>query len=171
MTEIILGTHPGKIRKVKFHTKIVSILSFLTFEKCWFRDNYPYTEWSDYIKPVKITYLCENTVWLCPSTGYLDTWREQAWKAQENPSEIFIPVDRNNIFAISPGKKGMRGNWKLITFYISCIHPILFFILYFWRICHQCYQMRRIYAKSAAWDLDWRVEKCHWRITPIERIA
>ncbi len=40
MTEIPLGTHPGTIRIGKFHTKTVSIMSVLMFEKSRFRENY-----------------------------------------------------------------------------------------------------------------------------------
>ncbi len=40
MLQIPLGTHPGMICIEKFHTKMVSILSFLMFEKCRFRENY-----------------------------------------------------------------------------------------------------------------------------------
>ncbi len=43
MTELSLGTHPGTIRKEKFHIKTVSILSFRMFEKCRFCENYPGT--------------------------------------------------------------------------------------------------------------------------------
>ncbi len=42
MTEIPLGMHSGTIHVEKFHTKTVSILSFLMFEKCRFHENYPW---------------------------------------------------------------------------------------------------------------------------------
>ncbi len=42
ITEIPSGTHPEMIRIEKFHTKTVSILLSLMFEKCRFRVNYPY---------------------------------------------------------------------------------------------------------------------------------
>ncbi len=41
MMEIPLGMHLGTIRLEKFHTKTVSILSFLMFEKCRLCENYP----------------------------------------------------------------------------------------------------------------------------------
>ncbi len=42
MTEIPLGMHSGMIRIEKFHTKTVSILLFLMFEKFQFCENYPF---------------------------------------------------------------------------------------------------------------------------------
>ncbi len=44
MMEIHLEMHPRTIRIGKFHTKTVSILLFLIFEKCWFCENYPLTK-------------------------------------------------------------------------------------------------------------------------------
>ncbi len=44
MMEIPLGMHPGTICIEKFHTKTVSILSFLMFEKCQFHENFPYSQ-------------------------------------------------------------------------------------------------------------------------------
>ncbi len=41
--EIPLRMHPGTICIEKFHTKSISILSFLMFQKCRFSENYPYT--------------------------------------------------------------------------------------------------------------------------------
>ncbi len=50
MTEIPLGMHLRTIRVEKFHTKTVSILSVLMFEKCRFRENCPFVKMARFVK-------------------------------------------------------------------------------------------------------------------------
>ncbi len=55
MMEIPLGMPHGMICVEKFHTKTVSILSFLMLEKCRFRENYPCPFFNSFEK------LCHST--------------------------------------------------------------------------------------------------------------
>ncbi len=62
MTEIPLGMDLGLIPIEKFHTKAVSILSFLMFEECGFRENYPFTVYQLRIMFIRSLYASRNTV-------------------------------------------------------------------------------------------------------------
>ncbi len=80
MTQIPLGTCPEMIRIEKFHTKTVSILSFLMFEKCRCCENYPYGD-TAVTSPPKSSF---------PVVHYVDYWINTSIILSLPPSSLYF---------------------------------------------------------------------------------